>query len=337
MNEIRKRIFPLLIALSALSVSASAAFYSVTGLTKLFAGAAFAVGIMAGSLEFAKLIIASLLYQYWDNINKVLRTYLTIAAGVLILITSAGIYGFLSSAYQDTANKEAIIEQQVTALETKKHLFEQNRDNYLTEKKSLTQNTAQLRSALTSEKLKGKKSFERQITNASKSDEKVTAKLDVVNDSIFALENKILEIKTTSTTTSELGPLKYISNLTGKPMDKIINWFLLIIIFVFDPLAIALVIAANFAFAQIKKDDKPSLEESIESMKKVTESYDDLIEEIEKTKQRGVPLMVDPETNEIFYDNGEEESPIAEEIIEIPQMTPEQAKEYAKSTGRRPW
>lgn len=337
MNEIRKRIFPLLIALSALSVSASAAFYSVTGLTKLFAGAAFAVGIMAGSLEFAKLIIASLLYQYWDNINKVLRTYLTIAAGVLILITSAGIYGFLSSAYQDTANKEAIVEQQVAALETKKQLFEQNRDNYLTEKKSLTQNTAQLRSALTSEKLKGKKSFERQITNASKSDEKVTAKLDIVNDSIFALENKILEIKTTSTTTSELGPLKYISNLTGQPMDKIINWFLLIIIFVFDPLAIALVIAANFAFSQIKKDNKPSLDETIESMKKVTESYDDLLEEIEKTKQRGVPLMVDPETNEIFYDNGEEETPIVDEIVESRPMTPEEAKEYAKNTGNRPW
>ena len=337
MNEIRKRIFPLLIALSALSVSASAAFYSVTGLTKLFAGAAFAVGIMAGSLEFAKLIIASLLYQYWDNINKVLRTYLTIAAGVLILITSAGIYGFLSSAYQDTANKEAIVEQQVAALETKKQLFEQNRDNYLTEKKSLTQNTAQLRSALTSEKLKGKKSFERQITSASKSDEKVTAKLDVVNDSIFALENRILEIKTASTTTSELGPLKYISNLTGQSMDKIINWFLLIIIFVFDPLAIALVIAANFAFAQIKKDNRPSLEESIESMKKVTESYDDLVEEIEKTKQRGVPLMVDPETNEIFYDSDDEEPQIVEEVVENRPMTPEEAKEYAKSTGRRPW
>jgi hypothetical protein len=318
MNEIRKRIFPLLIALSALSVSASAAFYSVTGLTKLFAGAAFAVGIMAGSLEFAKLIIASLLYQYWDNINKVLRTYLTIAAGVLILITSAGIYGFLSSAYQDTANKEAIVEQQVAALETKKQLFEQNRDNYLTEKKSLTQNTAQLRSALTSEKLKGKKSFERQITSASKSDEKVTAKLDIVNDSIFALENRILEIKTASTTTSELGPLKYISNLTGQSMDKIINWFLLIIIFVFDPLAIALVIAANYAFAQIKKDDKIVDEES----------------------KKGIPLMVDPETNEIFYDNDDEELlNINKNTENIPSFKESglEPKEYARIYRKRPY
>jgi len=269
MNKIKPFIFPTIVALSALSVSTSAAFYSVSGLIKLFAGAAFAVGIMAGSLEIAKLVTASLLYQYWGKLNKVLRTYLTIAAIVLVLITSAGIYGFLSAAYQTTANKEAIIEQRIAALETKKHLYEQNRDNYLSEKKSLTQNTSELRSALTNEKLKSKKSFEKQINNISKTDDRVSSKLDISNDSIFALNNRILELKTNSSSTSELGPLKYLSNLTGKPMDKIINWLLLVIIFVFDPLAIALVIAANFAFSQIKKTDEPLFEENIEEIKEI--------------------------------------------------------------------
>jgi len=269
MNKIKPFIFPTIVALSALSVSTSAAFYSVSGLIKLFAGAAFDVGIMAGSLEIAKLVTASLLYQYWGKLNKVLRTYLTIAAIVLVLITSAGIYGFLSAAYQTTANKEAIIEQRIAALETKKHLYEQNRDNYLSEKKSLTQNTSELRSALTNEKLKSKKSFEKQINNISKTDDRVSSKLDISNDSIFALNNRILELKTNSSSTSELGPLKYLSNLTGKPMDKIINWLLLVIIFVFDPLAIALVIAANFAFSQIKKTDEPLFEENIEEIKEI--------------------------------------------------------------------
>ena len=122
MKNLKNKIFPFLIAFSALSVSASAAFYSVSGLSKLFAGASLEVIIMASSLEIAKLVIASLLYQYWDSINKVLRVYLTIAAGVLILLTSAGIYGFLSAAYQETANKEGITTQQITALETKKAL-----------------------------------------------------------------------------------------------------------------------------------------------------------------------------------------------------------------------
>jgi hypothetical protein len=75
-KRFKQNIFPSIIAISALSVSASAAFYSVSGLSKLFAGATFEVIIMAGSLEVAKLVIASLLYQYWNTINKLLRTYL---------------------------------------------------------------------------------------------------------------------------------------------------------------------------------------------------------------------------------------------------------------------
>ena len=133
----KQKIFPFLIAFSALSVSASAAFYSISGLSKLFAGASLQVIIMASSLEVAKLVIASLLYQYWDSINKALRTYLVTAAVVLVLITSMGIYGYLSNAYQSTANKEGIVTQQITALETKKKLYEQTRDNIIKEKQSL--------------------------------------------------------------------------------------------------------------------------------------------------------------------------------------------------------
>ena len=105
LSKIKKGMFPFLIAFSALSVSASAAFYSVSGLSKLFAGASTQVIIMAGSLEFAKLVVASLLYQYWNTINSFLRTYLSIAVFILMVITSGGIYGFLSGAYQETATK----------------------------------------------------------------------------------------------------------------------------------------------------------------------------------------------------------------------------------------
>ena len=251
-----KKLFPYIIALSALAVSASAGFYSVSGLMKLFAGAAFAVGIMAGSLEVSKLVIASLLYQYWDSLNKILRTYLTIAAFVLILITSAGIYGFLSSAYQETANKDQMTTQQIAALESKKKLFEDTRENLLKEKQSLSELRGMLSKSSTNQYtdsrgnlvVRSNNASYKQIESASKSDEKLSSKLDIVNDSIFSIENKILQVKTNSTASSELGPLKYLSGLTGYPMDKIINWFLLVIIFVFDPLAIALVIAANFAF-----------------------------------------------------------------------------------------
>jgi len=265
MEKIKERIFPLIIALSALSVSASAAFYSVSGLSKLFAGASLEVIIMASSLEIAKLVIASLLYQYWDKLNNTLKVYLTIACTVLILITSMGIYGFLSSAYQETANKDGFVTQQVTALETKKGLYEQNRDNILKEKQSLAELKGTLSKGSTTQYtdkkgnlvIRSNNATIRNIESANKSDEKLSTKLDVVNDSIFSLENKILEVKTNGDAASELGPLKYLSELTGVEMNRIINWLLLVIIFVFDPLAIALVIAANFAFSQLRKIPKP--------------------------------------------------------------------------------
>ena len=267
----KQNIVPFLIAFSALSVSASAAFYSISGLSKLFAGASLQVIIMASSLEVAKLVIASLLYQYWNSINKALRTYLVTAAVVLVLITSMGIYGYLSNAYQSTANKEGIVTQQITALETKKKLYEQTRDNIIKEKQSLADLKGTLSKGsvtqFTDKKgnliVKSNNANVKQIESANKTEEKLTTKLDIVNDSIFALENKILETKTFSESASELGPLKYLSNLLGVSMDRIVNWLLLIIIFVFDPLAISLVVAANFAFAQLRSKNEYPIEEKV--------------------------------------------------------------------------
>ena len=215
MKNLKSKIFPFLIAFSALSVSASAAFYSVSGLSKLFAGASLEVIIMASSLEIAKLVIASLLYQYWDTINKGLRVYLTIAAGVLILITSAGIYGFLSAAYQETANKEGIVTQQIEALETKKALYEETRDNLLADRKSNNELRGTLSKGSTTQYTDKKGNLVVRTNNAAirnlestaKENEKLATKLDIVNDSIFALETKILETQVNSETTSELGPL----------------------------------------------------------------------------------------------------------------------------------
>jgi hypothetical protein len=347
-NSIKERIFPFLIALSALSVSASAAFYSVTGLSMLFAGASLAVIIMAASLEIAKLVIASLLYQYRKTLPKLLKIYLTIAAAVLILITSAGIYGYLSAAYQKTADQTSIVDSKITSLESKKKLFEETRDNILKEKQSIANLQGTLSQASTTQYtdkngnlvVRSNNAAVRNIESASKSNEKLSAKIDVVNDSIFSLESRILEIKTTSTAESELGPLKYLSQLTGVSMDRIINWYILVIIFVFDPLAIALVIAANFAFAQLTKRKETPIEEKVEDMRKVVDAYDDLKGEIneweeaslqdlqdwyeeeenipepnevlkqaaEKYKEQvGVPIMVDPKTGKFFYEEPDPE------------------------------
>jgi len=143
----KRNLFPGIIALSAISVSASAAFYSVSGLSKLFAGASFEVIIMAGSLEVAKLVVASLLYQYWDTINKGLRAYLTVATIVLVLITSMGIYGFLSAAYQDTFRQLTIKDNQVAFLDQKKEFYNKDVIRYDKELERISNNISILSNA----------------------------------------------------------------------------------------------------------------------------------------------------------------------------------------------
>ena len=264
----KQKLFPILIALSAMSVSASAAFYSVSGLSKLFAGATLAVIIMATSLEVGKLVIASLLYQYRKTLPFFLKSYLTLACIVLIGITSMGIYGFLSSAYQETASKASTIDAQITLIETKRDNVKEQLDVYNEEKSSINEAVADLRSGLSNNTIQYKdketgqiitttssstrKALEKQLDQAIERQTEINIKVDVLNEKLFNYETEKVEVSTNNDLAAELGPLKFISGLTGVAMDKIVNWLLLTIIFVFDPLAIALVIAANFAFEQIK-------------------------------------------------------------------------------------
>jgi len=263
-KNVKKGLFPFIIAFSALSVSASAAFYSVYGLSKLFAGAQFEVIIMAGSLEVAKLVIASLLYQYWDTINKALRAYLIVAAIVLVVITSMGIYGFLSAAYQDTYANLLINENKIEFLDNKAQFYEDDIQRYEKELTQISSNIAILsnakaqsiqvrdttvsggvRSTISTAELR---LSQKRIEVEEENRKAVQEKRQIAADSLQKFKLQILNLNNNSEIAGELGPLKYLSGLTDTPMDVIINILLLVIIFVFDPLAISLVVAANFAF-----------------------------------------------------------------------------------------
>ena len=264
LKNLKQGLFPFIIAASALSVSASAAFYSVSGLSKLFAGASFEVIIMAGSLEVSKLVIASLLYQYWDTINKLLRTYLAIACVILVLITSMGIYGFLSAAYQETYNKLTIVENEKSFIQQKIDFYQNDVTRYDQELERISNNISTLSNARSQQiqvrdtsvvggvRTTISTSELRLAQNRIKSEEEnrkdVQAKREIAADSLQKFQLQVLELDNNTEVASELGPLQYLSGLTGVSMDKIINILLLIIIFVFDPLAISLVVAANFAF-----------------------------------------------------------------------------------------
>jgi len=240
---------------------------------------------MAASLEVAKLVIASLLYQYRKSLPFLLKTYLSIACFVLILITSMGIYGFLSAAYQETSAKAGSIDSQIALIETKRDNIKEQLAVYNEEKSTINGAVADLRAGLSNNKIQytnaegvlitttsraTRNSLEKQLDQAINRQDKINSKVDTLNQRLFDYETEIVEVSINNDIAGELGPLKYLSGLTGIPMDKIINYLLLTIIFVFDPLAIALVIAANFAFAKLR----PKTRENIYGEKVVVEKKD---------------------------------------------------------------
>jgi len=275
-----KRVLPFIILVCAIGLSSSAAFYSILGLSMLFAGVRVPVMIMGGFLEASKIVAATLLHNYWSEINRALRIYLVTALVVLSLITSAGIYGLLSQGYQSSANELQTVEVQTQSLELRRERFSEMLTDYESEKASLDKSISDLRSGIstgtinqykdketgqiiTTSSSGARKVFEQQLNSAIKQRDELSAKMSSVNDSITVLDLKILDINTSDKLAAEIGPLKYLSELLQRPTNVVINWFIVLIIFVFDPLAISLVIAASFAFGRNRNTvvPKPIIEE----------------------------------------------------------------------------
>ena len=346
MEKLKANVLPVLIALSALSVSGSAAFYSVSGLSKLFAGASFEVIIMASSLEISKLVIASLLYQYWDVINKWLRTYLASAVVILVLITSMGIYGFLSAAYQDTYRNLSVKDNKIAFLTQKKDFYKSDVLRYDEELNRISENISilsnakstgiQVRDTTSATGFRNTISTtelrlsQKRISVEEENRKRVQSKREIVADSLQKYQLSILTLENNSESTGELGPLQYLSGLTGIPMDKIINVLLLVIIFVFDPLAISLVVAANFAFEQAnpKKKYKENLYGEMEEEKK---DYTKINKPIYAEQDK--PAYTEQDAIEFFdeiekeIEEEKKEEPIEEKVVEEEEVVEEKIEE----------
>ena len=324
--------FSFLLALSATLVAGCAAYYSVFGLSQLFAGASLAVIIMASSLEFAKIVSVSFLQRYWSKVSGTLKTYLVIGVFILVCITSAGIYGFLSNAYQKTAHKLELSEGELSVINSKKALFDKNiQDNQTiinTKSARLTQlsnlRTAQETRMDAATNTAEKNRIRNDINSATKEIQRLNSEIDTLNvknvaltDSSNVYATKAIQSKTGNSVAAEIGPLKYLAALTGQPMDKVVNWFILLLIFVFDPLAVALVIATN-RMLQIEHDG----DEEKKKQSPLFEPLKNLIKkkpEEEKAEELASIEEVEPEPKE--------PEPVEEPILQVEETEPEHAVE----------
>jgi len=265
----KQKLLSWFLLFCAVGLSLTAAYYSVMGLSILFASVAIPVIIMGSFLELSKIAITTYLHDQWKKTYTVLKVYLTTALVILSFITSLGIYGLLTTGFQENISKLEIGGKEVANVQLKRDRFNEIKKEYTLEKITLDKDISQLRNALstntttqTIDKKTGqvinkantgnRKAFESQLTLAIENKTKISTKIEALNDSLTNLDIQVLNMESKSQLGNELGAIKYVSELTGMPIKKTANIFILLIIFVFDPLAIILVIATNQSFENFK-------------------------------------------------------------------------------------
>jgi prefoldin subunit 5 len=252
-------MFKLVLALSAILVAGCAAYFSVQGLATLYAGSFIAVCVMAGSLEFGKLVAASYLHRYWKKTSFLLKTYLTISVITLMAITSLGIFGFLTSAFQKSHVKIEIINVQKESLNIEKESFQKEINN-LTNRINTLNDIRVIQEKRVEEAGNYKVPREQAYSAIDKANQEIkdlSQQINGLNDKIKNINNKNLELKSEEVKSSDIGTLKFVAELFNTNIETVVKWFTIIIVLVFDPLAVSLVLAYTNTIQR-----KENLEES---------------------------------------------------------------------------
>jgi cell division protein FtsL len=230
-----------LVGLSALIIAGCAAYFSVTGLGVLFAGASISVMVMAGSLEFAKLVAATYLKQKWDDLEGFNKWYLTISVGILMLITSAGIFGYLSNAFQAQSLKLQQVDREVMVHQTK---IDQNTTQITQLSTQITEFNSNQGKIIDGGKVNRR--LLRSIDNRDKEISKLNDKITNLQTQNAEETEKINQIKISNLDLEkEVGGFRFVAEAFGVEMKNVVKFFIFIIVIVFDPLAVALIIAFN--------------------------------------------------------------------------------------------
>lgn len=245
--------FKTVIFVAAMFITACAALFSVSGISKLFAGATMSAGTMALALEIGKVVSVSFLYRFWKEIGRSLKIYLMLASVVLMVLTSAGIYGYLTAAYAKVAQGPLELTSQIRTMDTQIATVQSELDRYSARQSQLmslrTQQEARVDELIrksetgTSSAVRTAQNqiiqYDRELRSLTESLNRRSAYRDSLSASQAA---KTLEINANQ----EIGTFVYIAKMLNTDLDTVVKWFTLAIVLVFDPLAVALIIAYNF-------------------------------------------------------------------------------------------
>ena len=318
----KEKFLPWFLLFCALGLSGTAAYYSVVGLSIVFVGVALPVIIMGSFLEISKIAIATYLHDKWKETYGILKIYMSIALVTLSIITSLGIYGLLSTGFQGNIAKLEINEKKIKNVEVKRNRFNEIKIELTSEKTILDGDITKLRDGVSNNTTTqsvdrrtgqiitranngNRKLFESQLSQAQVRRDTIAKRIDNMNDSITQLDIDILNMESKEMSGSELGALKYVSELLDWDIKRTANLFILILIFVFDPLAITLVIATNQAFKGKRKEkdevkpeyDKNPFQDEVE----IPESY-----------------LTHHTIHDTIHESIEVEPEIIERIVEVP-------------------
>ena len=265
-----------LVGVSALIIAGCAAFFSVTGLGVLFSGASTAVMVMAGSLEFAKLVAATYLKQMWDDITGFNKWYLTIAVGILMVITSAGIFGYLSNAFQQQNLKLGQIEREISVFQTEITTNESEINRFTTQITNLQQirNSQEANISKIIERNGSTSRLSTMVRNADKEISAISVKINTLTEKNNKNYEEINKIKNNNIETErEVGGFRFIAEAFGMELKNVVKFFIFLIVIVFDPLAIALIIAFNGLIGK-KKENIPNYNDLDDLMEKNYQMYE---------------------------------------------------------------
>ena len=316
-----------LVGFSALLIAGCAAFFSVTGLGVLFSGASTAVMVMAGSLEFAKLVAATYLKQMWDEIKGFNKWYLTIAVGILMMITSAGIFGYLSNAFQAQSLQLQQVDREVLVFSTK---IEQNTAQIT----QLNTQLGQLSSTQSTILEKGKVNNRllRSIDSKDKQVATINKKISDLQDENAKNTEKINEIKIKNLgLEKEVGGFRFIAEAFGVELKNVVKFFIFLIVIVFDPLAIALIIAFNGLIGK-KKEKTYDLSDLDDLMEKNYQIYGDNGKNSSKESVfsdivEENPILASEKDAEVFVDTINNPPAPNEALVEAVEQYEEKKKE----------